>query len=321
MRCRSAESKESLNLLPIAKRLTGLVHKFNMSGKVAEKALKLLRTFPRVTLGNLKDMPGSRPHRDTRRRSSKRGSGRGDKGQGARGTLPRIGFEGNNTPFYLQIPKEPYYEKHHLRKEYVPVSLVQLQRMVDLNRVDKNEPIDLTSICNTGLVRVIPEQKQFGIHLTEEGADTFAAQINIEVQWADELTIAAIERNGGTITTRFFDRPSLMAAVAPKTFFMKGLPIPKCKIPPTDVFKYYTDARNRGYLADPEKIKDARIELAQKYGYELPDITNDEKFPMLSTRKDPRQIFYGLAPGWIVNLHDKTVMKPKGKEHVEYYES
>ena len=35
--------------------------------------------------------------------------GRGDKGQGQRGTLPRLGFEGGQTPFYLKIPKEPYY--------------------------------------------------------------------------------------------------------------------------------------------------------------------------------------------------------------------
>jgi large subunit ribosomal protein L15 len=27
-------------------------------------------------------------------------------------TLPRLGFEGGNTPFYLRIPKEPYYKGH-----------------------------------------------------------------------------------------------------------------------------------------------------------------------------------------------------------------
>lgn len=45
------------------------------------------------------------------RRSRDRGgkSGRGSKGQGQRMTLPRIGFEGGNVPFYLRIPKEGYY--------------------------------------------------------------------------------------------------------------------------------------------------------------------------------------------------------------------
>lgn len=48
------------------------------------------------------------------RRGQHRGgkSGRGSKGQGAHKTLPRIGFEGGNTPFYLIVPKEPYYAGH-----------------------------------------------------------------------------------------------------------------------------------------------------------------------------------------------------------------
>ena len=45
------------------------------------------------------------------RRNKKTGgsSGRGKNGQGARMTLPRIGFDGNKAPFYVRIPMEPYY--------------------------------------------------------------------------------------------------------------------------------------------------------------------------------------------------------------------
>lgn len=42
-----------------------------------------------------------------------------------------------------------------------------------------------------------------------QGADNFAAKINIEVQRASEGAIAAIERNGGVITTSFYDPISL----------------------------------------------------------------------------------------------------------------
>lgn len=42
-----------------------------------------------------------------------------------------------------------------------------------------------------------------------QGADIFAAKINIEVQRASEGAIAAIERNGGVITTSFYDPISL----------------------------------------------------------------------------------------------------------------
>lgn len=42
-----------------------------------------------------------------------------------------------------------------------------------------------------------------------QGAEIFAAKINIEVQRATEGAIAAIERNGGVITTSFYDPISL----------------------------------------------------------------------------------------------------------------
>jgi large subunit ribosomal protein L15 len=51
----------------------------------------------------------------------------------------------------------------------------------------------------------------------------FKAKINIEVQWASESTIAAIERNGGVITTSFFDVNSLYILINPKKFFQRGL--------------------------------------------------------------------------------------------------
>lgn len=64
-----------------------------------------------------------------------------------------------------------------------------------------------------------------------------------------------------------------------------------------------------------------RLVLAQKYGYELPKIENDKDYSMLMERKDPRQVFYGLNPGWIVNLRDKNILKPNNKELLEFYAS
>lgn len=107
----------------------------------------------------------------------------------------------------------------------------------------------------------------------------------------------------------------------PVVFFLRGKPIPKRMLPPEDLVRYYTDPRNRGYLADPSKVAEARLELAKKYGYVLPDITKDELFKMLSARKDPRQIFFGLAPGWIVNLADKKILKPTDESLLKYYSS
>lgn len=89
----------------------------------------------------------------------------------------------------------------------------------------------------------------------------------------------------------------------------KGESIPRRLPPPDDAVLYYTSPENRGYLADPEKVSWERLVLAQKYGYQLPKIEDDPDYEMLMERKDPRQIFYGLEPGWVVNLKERVILK------------
>ncbi len=62
--------------------------------------------------------------------------------------------------------------------------------------------------------------------------DAFVAPVNIEVQYASEAVIAAIERAGGVITTRYYDLLSVLAKSNPYKFFEMGLPIPRGRKPP-----------------------------------------------------------------------------------------
>lgn len=198
-----------------------------------------------------------------------------------------------------------------LRREYPPISLHRLQLLIDTDRLDARKPIDVTTLCNTGLFKCSPIENHFGFQLIDHGADFFKAKLNIEVQHASEFVIAMIEKNGGVIRTAFYDAHSLHALVRPQKFFEKGVPIPRRMLPPQDAVEYYTSAKNRGYLADPDEISKERLVLAQKYGYELPKIEDDPDYEMLVQTKDPRQIFYGLESGWVISLRDKAIIKPK----------
>jgi hypothetical protein len=40
---------------------------------------------------------------------------------------------------------------------------------------------------------------------------------------------------------------------------------------------------------------------------------------MMPREQDPRQIFYGLQPGWIVNLPDSTIYKPEDEQLQQIY--
>ncbi|KAL4708116.1 hypothetical protein ACJJTC_009895 [Scirpophaga incertulas] len=290
------------------------------SRQIAEKSLSILRSLPRISLGNIRDNPGSKI-------TQKRGRGQhggdkhgaGNKGGGQRQNYMRLGYETGNNPFYLRVPHENYYKGHHHRRQYPPLSLKELQLTIDKNRVDITKPIDIASLVRSGVYNFNPDQKHYGINLTDEGADIFQAKLNIEVQWASEEVIAAIEKNGGVITTAYYDPHSLFLLKNPKKFFETGQAIPRRMIPPSDAIEYYTNPETRGYLADPEQISQARLKLAQKYGYQLNNIQNDSIYNMLCERKDPRQIFFGLEPGWVINLKDECILKPKDEKLLSFY--
>ncbi|XP_075212906.1 mitochondrial ribosomal protein L15 [Lycorma delicatula] len=294
-----------------------------MSGcRASEIALAMLRNAPRLSLYNLRNNPAA-PKRSKRPRAQYGGDkhGCGNKGSGQRQNWMRLGYETGNNPFYLRFPYEPYYKGHHLRRQYPPLSLSQLQLMIDTGRIDTSKPIDLSTICNSGIFTFNPREFHYGVHLTDEGADQFQAKVNIEVQWTSEPVIAAIERNGGVITTAFYDIYSLFIMRDPVKFFEKGEAIPRRMLPPEDAILFYTSPENRGYLADPEAVSWERFVLSQKYGYKLPKIEADPDKDMLMECKDPRQIFYGLEPGWVINLTDKTIIKPLDPEIKEFYKS
>ena len=60
----------------------------------------------------------------------------------------------------------------------------------------------------------------------------------MEVQYASESAIAAVEKAGGSILTRYYDLYSVDIKRDPEKFFLSGLPLPKCKIPPQVIFVF-----------------------------------------------------------------------------------
>jgi len=288
--------------------------------------LRKVRDMPRVDLNNVYRILDKNPEwqQDGTPRIKWKTSKYKGFGHGGAKNLPVLGWEASK-PFWQAAPNEIYNKDYFKRREYPPFSLHKLQRMIELGRIDPTKPVDLAALCNTRSFLLDVANRHYGFQLTDEGADQFSAKVNLEIQHVEsEVAIAAIERNGGTVTTRFFDPPSLFALRDPEKFFTKGIPIPRCALPPQDAVAYYINPKNRGYLADPREVAKARLDTAQKYGYRLPDLhaENDaEVLEVLLARKDPRQIFYGLWPGWVVNLKDKVIIKPKDPELNEFYAS
>lgn len=87
---------------------------------------------------------------------------------------------------------------------------------------EKNNVKRMLAIVNVFLVQLSTNRLYFGIL---QGADTFKAKVNIEVQLASELAIAAIEKNGGVVTTAFYDPRSLGTLVLQSFSFLPLCPL------------------------------------------------------------------------------------------------
>lgn len=280
-------------------------------------SLKLLKLLPRFNELNLLRNPYKlKPHPFRRGARQPRWPSKSNE---ERQRWHPIGYEQGRTPWYLQVPAERYYQNFDARRQYPPFNLLHLQALNDMQLIDTSKPIDLATLCNTNHYEISVSDNHYGVHLTSEGMDNFYACVNIEVQYAREPVIAAIERNGGQITTAYFDVKSVSALADPYKFFKSGEPIPKRQLPPPNAIDYYTDPRNRGYLADPAEIEKERHKLAQKYGYEIPEIEDAAKREMMKIRKHKRQVFFGLEPGYVVNLRDREILEPLDAELREYY--
>jgi len=280
-----------------------------------EKAFQFIREVPRISISNLKKLPGIA-------NKKKRGYGQNGKERGWGASARQkmhfgpLGYEQGATPIQRKIPFERSYNYgFHAQKQFPPISLENLQLAIDTQRIDASKPIDMASLCTSGVFFIKPDKNHFGFNLTSEGLDRFEAKVNIEVQWADEPTIAAVERNGGKISVAYYDLHSVIALSSPLKFFKSGTPIPRRLPPPSNLLHMYADPGKRGYLADPQLVQRERQVLAQKYGYQVP-VYEEQLF---AKQKDPRQIFYGLEPGWLISLGDKTIFKPNDQELQEIY--
>lgn len=283
-----------------------------------EAALDALRKAPRVELDTPRGNPGSYTEGGrVSRIHNKAGKGHNMIQKAAKPPLGYI-FGDWFTPWQRRFPGDPHLNKDvHLKREYPPISLLELQRMVDTGLLDPSRPIDLAALCATKEYGCQPMRREFGVQLTSEGEDCLATPLDLEVQYADEVAIAAVERAGGRVTAAYYDPVSLLALVDPEAHFRSATPIPRRLFPPPDIVQLYTQPERRGYLADPVAVAAHRRVLAQRYGY-----AEREPEPHIAAmpRKDPLQVFYGLRPGWLVSLPDKAILKAKDAPLQAHYD-
>lgn len=174
-------------------------------------------------------------------------AGRGQKGQKARGKVPRL-FEGGQTPYWKRFPitgfKRPY------RKEYHELNLNRIQEFWNHNRIplEKGETLTIQVMKQCGLITGTMKDgvKILGKSISDEFYDV---PLNIEASKASKSAISKIEKTGSTYTSIYYTKLGLRAHLDPESFLLKKgyVPLQARPVHKRDI-NYYTNPEKKGYL-------------------------------------------------------------------------
>lgn len=207
-------------------------------------------TFTRgvALLGRLQDAPGAQKNETRVGRGPGSGhgktSGRGQKGQKARGSI-KSWFEGGQTPIYKLFPKRGF-KSHIEQPQYV--NLDKIQHYIDNKRIDPSKPITMKEIYDAGILRKVTGG---GVKIIGGGAEKLRQPITISATRASDSAISRIEELGGNYTAQYYTKDGLRTLVRPEVVLERFGRIPlRAKPISRKNVEYYRDAENRGYYQD-----------------------------------------------------------------------
>ncbi len=117
-------------------------------------------------------------------------SGKGHKGQKARSGVAIKGFEGGQMPIHRRLPKRGF--KNIFRKEYVPINLGVIQKLVDKKKISDTKPLDIETLLKAGLLK----KNNNNIKILAKGE--FKSKLKfIGFNFSKSAKII-VEKNGGT---------------------------------------------------------------------------------------------------------------------------
>lgn len=188
-----------------------------------------IRAYSLLALNDLRDKyPKKKKKRLGRGIGSGKGktSGRGHKGQKARGTH-KFGFEGGQTPLRRALPKRGF--KNPFEMTFQPVGLGKIAKLINAGKIDSSELITMKTLKDTA---AIGKQIQDGVRLMGRGAEQIKWPIHLEVSRVTVRAKQAVEAAGGSVRRVYYNKLGFRALLKPEWFEKKGRLLPKAARPP-----------------------------------------------------------------------------------------
>lgn len=122
-------------------------------------------------------------------------AGRGVKGQKARTGVSIKGFEGGQMPLHRRLPKRGFNNIH--AHDLNEVNLGRVQEAVDAGKLDKAATVTVAALVEAGII----SRARDGVKLL--GVGELKVKLTFEVTRASKSAIEAVEKAGGSVTTKF----------------------------------------------------------------------------------------------------------------------
>ena len=149
-----------------------------------------------MRLNELRDNPNARKSRTRIGRGIGSGkgktAGRGHKGQKSRSGVAIKGFEGEQMPIHMRLPKRGF--NNFTRKDFAELTLGNLQNAITKGLIDKNKAITEVELNAAGIVK----KSKAGIKLLNKGE--LKDKIEISLSKATKSCINIIEGLGGKVS-------------------------------------------------------------------------------------------------------------------------
>ncbi|KAG5417326.1 MRPL10 [Candida metapsilosis] len=179
-------------------------------------------------------------------------SGRGQKGQKARGKVP-IWMEGGQTPYFKQMPMVGFRNAHNA-KQYHEINLSKVQDFWNTGRIPlkEGETLTIKVMKECGL---ITGSLKDGVKILGKTMADYTVPLNIEASKATDQAIEKIENTNMSFTARYFSKLGLRAFVNPSYFLLRKGYVPLQARPTSQKdISYYSDPDKRGYLHKDRSI-------------------------------------------------------------------
>lgn len=203
-----------------------------------------------------------------RKKRKVRGRGHGARGikkihQQGDNPNPRT-WDGGKNALYKRFPKWPEARRQLTLAQHQlePLNLAKLRYFIEKGRLDVNYPITQRHLKDSKCMTRIRN----GVKLFNVNNYPFPYQIDIEVAGADQSSIDAIKRVGGSVTIVYLERVGLRAHLKPHRFDV----LPKTARPSTDMVHYLEKLKARGarvryikplwLLEEEKRVKDLMLE-------------------------------------------------------------